>query len=97
MQEKLVKGRAFDFDAGVLDKNFFPQTSGDIIFFPEIQLDDIRYFSRIISHERCFSSVQKFFFRRVFPYNNYFLEISLRIFFPEVTHTLPLKRQMVGH
>ena len=37
------------------------------------------------------------FFRQVFPCKNYFfLEISLQDIFPEITHTLPLKSQMVG-
>ena len=43
MHKNLVRGRAFDFDGGEgegggdgrfgLGKSFFPQTSGDIIFF----------------------------------------------------------------
>ena len=46
MQENLVRGRAFDFDGGrggggmvglvLVCENFFPQTFGDIIFFPDI-------------------------------------------------------------
>ena len=79
MQENLVGGRAFDFDGtggGGEERggwvvwsvctNFFPQTFGDIIFFLTLTTGRCKiFFSSIISDEKYFSSVQKFFPRGI--------------------------------
>ena len=71
----------------------FLQTSGDRIFFPDIQRCSVRFFARIISHERYFFQWSKFFppvisLQKIFLTRNQ----SAGIFFSEITHS-PLPPQ----
>ena len=71
----------------------FSQTSLELeIFSPTYK--GVRFFFRIIRHERYFFSVGYFFPRNLFACF-FTLEISLQDIFSEITHN-PLKSQMVG-
>ena len=102
-EENLVRGRAFDFDGGIGDlvweRLFFPQTSGDIIFFLTLTTWRCKIFSQHYKPWKIFLFSAKTFSARYFLARIIFSSKSVcRIFFPEITHTPPprLKSQTVG-
>ena len=65
---------------------FLLQTCGDIISFSPTY-NGVRFFSKIISHERYLFLVEEFF-PQVFPYKNFFsLEIILQEIFSDAEIT----------
>ena len=100
-EENLVRGRAFDFDGGIGDlvwvRLFFPQTSGDIIFFLTLTTWRCKIFSQHYKPWKIFLFSAKTFFPPGISFQELFFprNQSAGYFFLK-SPIPPLKSQTVG-